>query len=198
LQPAANKKDSLLIYINQINFDDSSFELFFKENYLSLCVHCQYKFHFSIDESEEVVHLGFIKLWETRNTISPDLPIKPYLYTIITNICLNIIRHNKVKQKYHDYIASNSNPASTKNDFDNAELNELKKNIDWAVSQLPQQMREIFEMSRYHDLKYAEIASRLNISIKTVETQMSRALVKLRHMLSPYLTICFFVIRLLA
>ncbi|HEX8277618.1 MAG TPA: sigma-70 family RNA polymerase sigma factor, partial [Segetibacter sp.] len=70
---------------------------------------------------------------------------------------------------------------------DKAEFNELRSNIDKAIFELPDQMRIIFEMSRYEGLKYAEIAARLSISIKTVETQMSRALVKLRHKLSEYL-----------
>jgi len=57
-------------------------------------------------------------------------------------------------------------------------------------------MRKIFEMSRNEDLKYAEIADKLSISVKTVETQMSRALVKLRQKLSHYLTFYFVIILL--
>jgi RNA polymerase sigma-70 factor, ECF subfamily len=53
---------------------------------------------------------------------------------------------------------------------------------------LPEQMRRIFEMSRFEGLKYAQIAEQLNISVKTVETQISRALGKLREKLSAYLS----------
>ena len=72
-------------------------------------------------------------------------------------------------------------------EYDKAEYNELRFYIDKAVSELPEQMRTIFEMSRYDGLKYAQISARLSISVKTVETQMSRALVKLRNKLSNYL-----------
>lgn len=60
--------------------------------------------------------------------------------------------------------------------------------IDKAVAELPEQMRRIFELSRYEGLKYNDIANHLNICVKTVETQMSRALVRLRQKLSNYLT----------
>ena len=72
-----------------------------------------------------------------------------------------------------------------------AELKELQNEIDKAVEALPEQMRTVFRLSRYEGLKYAAIADQLGISIKTVETQMTRALVKLRKSLAPYLSVCF-------
>lgn len=168
-------------------FDHSAFEIFFKENFSGLCAYCEYKFGFDLDLAKEAVHSGFIKLWENRESISRNLSIKAYLYTIITNISYDILRHAKVKQKHEKYVIENAGFAYNKNDLDKAEFNELKNNIDKAVADLPVQMRRIFEMSRYEGLKYSEIATKLTISVKTVETQMSRALVKLRHSLSDYL-----------
>src|SRR4030065_172367 len=65
--------------------------------------------------------------------------------------------------------------------FDQIVLKELEFKILGAVSELPPRSREIFELSRFKGLKYAEIAEKLNISLKTVENQMSHALEKLRH-----------------
>jgi len=182
--------------LNCKKIDNSTFEVFFKENFSSLCVYCQYKFGFDLDQAKEVVHTSFIKLWESRDTISADLSIKAYLYKIITNVSYDTFRHDKVKQKHESYVLQNSAFHYNKNDFDKVELNQLRNDIEKAVSELPDQMRKIFEMSRNEDLKYAEIADKLSISVKTVETQMSRALVKLRQKLSHYLTFYFVIILL--
>ena len=179
--------------LNYIKLDHPAFEIFFKENFSSLCVYCQYKFGFDVDQSKEVVHTAFIKLWETRDTISSDLTVKAYIYKIITNIGLDILRHEKVKQKHEKYVLQSSSFSYNKNDFDKAEFKQLRLDIDKAVSELPEQMRKIFELSRYEGLKYSAIASRLGISVKTVETQMSRALVKLRQKLTDYLVFYCFV-----
>lgn len=104
------------------------------------------------------------------------------------------MRHEKVKQKHEKHVLQTSELNYNKTDFDKAEFNELRNNIDKAVAELPEQMRKIFEMSRFEGLKYSEISSKLAISVKTVETQMSRALVKLRQKLSDYLPLYLFVI----
>jgi RNA polymerase sigma-70 factor (ECF subfamily) len=186
-----------LLPVNESKFDDMAFEVLFRENFSGLCIYCQVKFDFDLDMAKEAVHTAFIKLWETRQSISPSLPVKPYLFKIITNVCYDILKHDKVKQKHDKHVLENSGFNYNRKDYDKAEFKELKNNIDKAVAELPEQMRTIFEMSRYEGLKYAEISSRLTISIKTVETQMSRALVKLRGKLSEYLPFYFiaFLIR---
>jgi RNA polymerase sigma-70 factor (ECF subfamily) len=70
---------------------------------------------------------------------------------------------------------------------DTLDLKQLRDAIDRAIAELPEQMRKIFELNRHDGLKYTEIATRLNLSIKTVETQMSRALLKLRQKLAAFI-----------
>lgn len=178
---------------NDIKFDDKVFELFFKKYFMQLCAYCQYKFGFDLDLSKEVVHTAFIKLWETRQNISPGLSIKSYLYKIVTNNCLDILKHEKVKLKYEKLIIENTSSNASSSNFENADMKEMAAAIDKAVAELPEQMRRIFELSRYEGLKYNDIAKHLNISVKTVETQMSRALARLRQKLSHYL-ISFFIL----
>lgn len=170
-----------------ILFDDAAFETFFKNHFSTLCSYCQIKFGFEVERAKEAVHTGFIKLWESRQSLSSNLPVKAYLHKIITNICLDILRHQKVKQKHEKYVLQNIFDSSIYNSFDNPDVKSLATDINKAVSDLPEQMRRVFELNRYEGLKYSEISSHLNISVKTVETQMSRALVKLRHKLSNYL-----------
>jgi RNA polymerase sigma-70 factor (ECF subfamily) len=170
-----------------IQFNNAAFETFFKNDFSTLCSYCQIKFGFDIEVAKEAVHNGFIKLWESRQSLSGNSPVKAYLHKIITNICLDILRHQKVKQKHEKYVLQNSSDASIYDSFDNPDVKSLATDINKAVSELPEQMRRVFELNRYEGLKYSEISSHLNISVKTVETQMSRALVKLRHQLSNYL-----------
>jgi RNA polymerase sigma-70 factor, ECF subfamily len=172
---------------NTIPFDDVAFEILFRTNFNALCAYCQFKFGFSIDQAKEAVHSGFVKLWENRETLSADLSIKAYLHKCITNTCLDILRHEKIKHRHEQFILQKNQENSMEFSLDGPDLKYLIADIDRAITELPDQMRKIFELSRYKGLKYAEISAQLNISVKTVETQMSRALVKLRQKLSHYL-----------
>lgn len=193
LKPLAFKEDTMPLS-NRIKFDEAALEVLFKENFAPLCTFCQYKFGFELDMAKEAVHSGFIKLWENRENISPDLSLKAYMYKTVSNISLDMLRHHKVRQNYTRQILQSTPFPTTLRDFNDAELKQLIKDIDTAIGELPEQMRRIFELSRFKGLKYAEISSHLNISVKTVETQMSRALVKLRQRLSQYLTLLIFVL----
>lgn len=178
---------------NCIKIDEQDFEVFFKENFVRLCAFCQYKFGFDLDVAKEVVHTAFIKLWETRQNVAGGLSVKSYLYKIITNNSLDILKHEKVKLKYEKFILENTSSGSSLHEFQNADIKELVANIDKAIAELPEQMRLIFQLSRFEKLRYSDIADHLGISVKTVETQMSRALVKLRQKLSHHL-VSFFLL----
>jgi len=167
--------------------DDASFQLLFKECFVPFCAYYQYKFGFSLDIAKEVVHTGFIKLWENRHSIKPGSSAKAYLRTTVTNISLDLIKHEKVKQKHASHVFQSQAEETTSADFDKIDYTQMVADVNKAVADLPDQMRHVFELSRNEGLKYAEIASRLNISVKTVETQMSRALAKLRQQLARHL-----------
>jgi len=179
--------DCILPSFNATMFDDAAFEVFFKKHFTALCAYCQYKFGFDLELAKDTVHTGFIKLWENRQTISPELSIKAYLYKIITNTSLDILKHDQVKLNHVRYIRQNASENTAANDQNRVDFKLLGDDIEKAVAELPEQMRRIFKLCRYEELKYAEIAEQLGISKKTVETQMSRALVKLRLKLSLYL-----------
>ena len=169
----------------RFQYDDTAFESLFKTHFAILCAYCQSKYGFDLDSAKEAVHTGFIKLWENRHSISGSTSVKAYLYKIVSNTCLDLIKHKKVKQLHEKYVMQHAEH-TTFYDLDLTEAKMLKDAIDKDDSELPHQMRKVFELSRYEGLKYAQIASLLNLSIKTVETQMSRALLKLRQKLAKY------------
>lgn len=171
---------------NDLKSGEKNFEIFFKENFISLCSYCQYRFGFDLDLSKEIVHTAFIKLWEVKNTLKDDVPVKTYLQRIITNKALDTLKHNKVKEHYIKLANASGDEAT--NDVEDIDLKEMLQHVHIVIADMPEQMRKIFELSRFEGLKYKQIAEELNISPKTVETQMSRALAKLRQRLAEYLT----------
>ena len=169
-------------------FSDASYEALFKECFVPFCAYYKFKFGFPADTAKELVHIGFIKLWENRDRISPA-SAKAYLRKTITNASLDLVKHEKVKQKHIRYVLESDPAEHLEAETDKIDYMRLSADVRQAIARLPRQMRLIFELSRNEGLKYAEIAERLHISLKTVDTQMSRALAKLRHDLSRYLTL---------
>lgn len=188
--------ERILPSFNAVMFDDAAFEIFFKKHFAPLCAYCQYKFGFDLELAKDTVHAGFIKLWENRLTISPELSIKAYIYKIITNISLDILKREHVKRKHVKYVLENSDESSGDNNYNEVDFKQLNSRIERAISEMPVQMRKVFELCRYNELKYAEAAKVLGISVKTVETQMCRAMIKLKQKLSYYLVSCLVMVML--
>jgi RNA polymerase sigma-70 factor, ECF subfamily len=174
--------------------DDVAFEAFFKKHFLSLCAYCQFKFGLDLQMAKEMVHTGFIKLWDARENLAAGVSPKSYLYKIITNNILDLIKHQKIRLQYVQFILQSVPEEIEARNFDNVDVKQLQADIDAAIAELPGQMRRIFEMSRFEGLKYGEIAARLDISVKTVETQIGRALAKLREKLSVHLPLTIIVL----
>ncbi len=137
--------------------------------------------------AEEMVQNVFYKLWKNKETIQINQSVASYLYRSVYNESLNYIKHLKVKSAYQSYAVrtmDNVNNASEK-----LKLRELEEKLDQALKELPEQCRTIFQMSRFEELKYMEIAGKLGISVKTVENQMGKALRLLRTKLVDFLPI---------
>jgi RNA polymerase sigma-70 factor (ECF subfamily) len=136
--------------------------------------------------AEEMVHQVFLKLLERKEPLVLRSPVKSYLYRAVHNECLNYIKHEKVKQVH---VEKSGVEISYSADMpsDSIQYKELKTQLQHAVNELPEQCRTIFQMSRFEELKYAEIALALGITIKTVENQIGKALKRLRVQLAEYL-----------
>ncbi len=109
------------------------------------------------------------------------------------NRSIDVIRSSKTKEKHHVEIKASSDLEG----MDSEELmiqSELEEKIYYSISQLPDQCQLIFRMNRFEGKKNQEIAEELNISKRTVETQMSKALKRLREDIYPYLKAVLFLI----
>lgn len=167
--------------------DQTAFEMIFKEYYQALCRYAN-SFLNDREEAEEVVQGSFIGIWEKRSALYITTSLKAYLYQAIRNRCLNVIKHEKVKQQHaeHQLVMMPNHDEATTN---TVLSNELEKKIYLAMQALPEQCRLVFKLSRFEELKYQEIADQLNISVKTVENQIGKALKIMREQLREYLPI---------
>lgn len=141
------------------------------------------------DDAREVVHQVFISIWEKRQEMDLSVSLKSYLFTSVHNRSLNVIRDRK---KF-----SSAEVPDVAGEWDVSsviETMELEDKIMEVVSTLPEKCREVFELSRFDGLKYSEIAEHLQISVKTVENQMSKALKILREKLAKYLSLLLWLI----
>jgi RNA polymerase sigma-70 factor (ECF subfamily) len=139
-----------------------------------------------LDTAREITQEAFISLWEKRETIDLSKPVKTYLTTTVRNKCLNWLRDNK---KFNRDILDIEGLLSDRiyTPPDRLVEAEIRIKITSAIEELPEKCREIFVLSRNENLKYQQIANRLQISVKTVETQMSKALQHMRQRLEEFL-----------
>lgn len=169
------------------HLDKVTFEKLFREYFVPLTAFAK-KYLNDIDAAKEIVHDVFVNLWTKRATIDIEKSVKSYLYTATYNRSLNFIRDNK-KFDSNISVEDNFGTASMESVENNLEALELEEKINNSIALLPEKCKQVFLMSRFEGLKYHEIADKLNISIKTVEAQMSKALKVLKENLKDYLTI---------
>lgn len=177
----------MALEITYKKLDHKAFEELFREYFSPLCAFAR-KFVYDTDTAKEIVHDVFLNLWEKKDQLDSEKSIKSYLFTSVNNRCLNYIRDNK---KF-DHSELSIEMLEKQGDIDSSDKMveaETEIRIKKALDKLPEKCREVFELSRFEELKYSEIADKLGIAIKTVEAQMSKALKILREELIDYLTI---------
>lgn len=138
------------------------------------------------DEAEDIVQQLFVGLWTKRDSLEVNTSLKSYLYKAVHNSSLNRIKQLQIKEGHNNQIeyVTEKYALSPNAVLDGKEVQEA---IDTAIGELPDQCRIIFTMSRYQGLKYQQIADQMNLSVKTVENQMGKALKYLRTRLHDYL-----------
>lgn len=143
--------------------------------------------------SEELTQDLFLTIWMARERIDPKKSLKSYLYTSARNKALDYLKRVQIERDYLKYLRIENSErwkdeANEAAGFagDGVRNHQLMLAINDAINQLPEKRRAIFLMSREEGLIYREIAEALDISVKTVETQMCRSLAKLRKLLAEY------------
>lgn len=167
--------------------DEGVFERIFKDYYERLCNYANSIIN-DMDEAEETVQSTFLSLWEKRENIDIHTSVKSYLYQAVHNHSLNRLKHYQVKRTHNDYLKYHV--VNSVEDSSQMVLGkELEKQINEAIESLPTQCQTVFKLSRFENLTYAEIAQQLNVSVKTIENHMGKALRVLREQLKEYLPV---------
>lgn len=171
--------------------NDKVFEQVFRYYYQHLCNYAVGILN-ELDEAEEVVQQMFLNVWEKRAEIEITSSLKSYLYRAVHNACLNKIKQQKVRKLYADEQIQITEPVY-EHSGEALLKTELEKQIHKAINTLPEQCRLVFKLSRFEEMKYAEIAIHLGISIKTVENHMGKALKIMRVQLKDYLPLIIII-----
>ena len=145
----------------------------------------------SEEDAEEIVQDIFVKIWENRNELNELLSFNSYLFTIAKNTMLNRIRKKVNEQNYKEYL-KNCSTIEHNSTMNEVIFADLERFTDKAIEKLPPRRRQIYVLSRKEGLTYKEIAAQMEISKKTVEIQMSKAIAYMNNFLSKEIKIMLF------
>lgn len=170
-----------------------AFDELFKCYYSPLCVYSADIIN-NRSNAEEIVQDVFLKFWNSRSSIEIKSSVKSYLYRMVHNQTLNFIRDNAQERNNAnislddlDSRAKLLNIHGSYDVLDELLLHQIEQELSDAIGNLPSQCRDIFCMARYQGNTYSEIATKLNVSVSTVKSQMLRAIDKLKTALESYL-----------
>jgi RNA polymerase sigma-70 factor, ECF subfamily len=174
--------------------NEEAFTIIFNDYFPRLC---QFARTYVIEEaaSKNIVQEVFIKLWETRHNIRENASVFAYLLTITKNSCLDYLKHKKIEYKYQKQEAAYQKElelnyfALQRVEIDLMDYDEIMQIVEKTLRTLPPQCQQVFRMSRFENLSNAEIAEKLEIGVKAVEANITRALKIFRKELKDYLTI---------
>lgn len=167
----------------------TEFETIFRKYHPPLSLYAQ-KFTGDEQTALDIVQDVFLKIWEDKKLQSDSLALKSYLFNSVRNACFNFLKHEQVKQK-HATIARMEIEFYQSGEKSLIE-DETMDSIQKAIDSLPDHYKEIIELSRFEGLKNKEIAEKLNIPVRTVETRLFRGLLALRKSISErILTLLF-------
>lgn len=181
-----------LEYIGLKRGDVHSFEHLYKL-YYSKAVFFANQYLRDEETSREIVQDAFMALWEKRETLNEELSIQALILTIVKNRCLNLLRKRIAERKYADRLTAREDMINYRALGDDSasslHLMELEQLTKETLTEMPEKMREVFRMNRDEELTYAEIAQKLDVSVKTIEYRMSKALLLFREKLKDYLPV---------
>lgn len=168
--------------------DPAALRDIFEEHYESVC-RTVHRFIKDRSQTEDIAQTVFIKLWEKRDRIDIDVSLPAYIHRMAINEALMHLR--KLNRRSETELHDNLPPETTEGVEKEYLQTELQEHITSAIDTLPPKTRTVFMLSRFEDLTYREIADKMDISIKTVENQMGRALRILREKMKGYLSMFF-------
>jgi RNA polymerase sigma-70 factor, ECF subfamily len=171
--------------------DKSIFDLLFRSYYSGLCSYAN-SYLESSDISEEIVQEVFVRLWDKHSKIFIHTSIRAYLFQSVFNGCINYLKGIQSSGFKHVGLEDISirhelmSMDLADSEFSNMFSEDVERDLESAIDDLPDHCREIFRMCRVDNLSYKEIASKLKVSKSTVKTQMLRAMNRIMKQMEKY------------
>jgi RNA polymerase sigma-70 factor (family 1) len=181
--------------------NEQGYKKLFYSYYRKLCIYAE-SFVANRDIAEDIVQDTFYSIWEKRHELNIESSLKSYLYRSIHNGCIHYLRHLKVQEKHSKFYSLKLNEAqllynlNTDSTSSGLYRNELETMIKNAIESLPEKTRDIFLLSREKGLKNQIIADKLNLTVKSIEYHVSKALETLREDLKDYLVVFYLLLYL--
>jgi len=172
------------LVLRLVNSDEEAFSELYA-SYKERLIYFAMRFVKSREFAEDIFQDVFSVIWQSRHFINPDNSFSSYVYTMLRNRVLNMLRNQEYEKKVLQIILSE---AIDYNDETNQQIqyNELSEMVEKAVNRLTPRQREIFRMSREEHLSHREIAQQLNLSSYTVQEHITQALRSIRSFLAKY------------
>ena len=192
MEPLTNE---LIELLNKKN--EGAFEVLFNIYYPRLVYFA--KEYVPPEDAMGLVQEAFVSFWEKNPSIISEPQLQSYLYTSVKNNCLMHLRHEKIKKKFvDDAIMSFQNQVycSALEQLDTSVIafQEIEEIIEKTLADLPPRCREVFTLSRFEGKKNQEIAIELNITVKAVEANVTRAIKVFKTALKDYLPLVAYLL----
>lgn len=183
--------DNVVLYLNKGNVD--AFEQIYESYWAELY---SYAYNILRDKAvcEEIVQEIFFSLWTKRRELQITHSIRAYLFTAVKFQTLNYIKSEKVKRNYAASYGTFKKILFDNSNEENIHLADLKNLVENEVAKLPEKCQQIFRLSRNEHQSVKNIADLLNISHKTVENQLSKALKQLRSSLGQFFSLLILIL----
>lgn len=171
------------VLVHLISGNESVFDEVYTFYYARLCAFASN--YVDIVEAEEIAQEVMMWLWENRSMLVPEKSLKSLLFTITKNKCLNKLEHIQVKRNVHEKLYEKFQLQFEDPDF--YVHGELMNLVSEAIRKLPEDYRKAFQMNRFNNLTYNEIADISGVSPKTIAYRITQALKILRIELKDYI-----------
>lgn len=181
--------DDKNIGINIKQGDSNAFDIIFNALYENLCKYA-YGFIADVDDCEDIVQQCFVRLWDNKESASEIKSFKSYLYKAVYNACMSRMKHEKIKQTYQSEAAIELQNIYY-SEYENTLPQERIEKIYKEIEALPEKNKEVFTLRFVEGLSTKDVSEKLNITIRTVETHVSKALRILRKNVGFFILVFF-------
>ncbi len=185
------RQDNDMLLVAALRLDShEAFVRIFRQYYPDMVLFAS-RFILDRETCEDIVQEVFIRIWSNRRILEIRTSLRTYLISLVQHLALNEIRHRKVRTLYQDMNHELILSLSAEEHILYSELNDA---VEELLSKLEPEVRETYMLSRVKHLKYSEIASQLNISIRTVEARISKTMKYLQNNLRDYRSVIYLIL----